>query len=46
MGYLDVGQLDLKYFESVTTNSKLPAKYGNLRKRSEESKIVFAFVSD
>jgi hypothetical protein len=41
-----MGQLDLKYFESVTTNGKLPAKYGNLRKRSEEDKIVFAFVSD
>jgi hypothetical protein len=46
MGCLDVGQPDLKYFESVATNGKLPAKYGNLRKRSEEGKIVFAFVFD
>jgi hypothetical protein len=46
MRYLDVGQLDLKYFELVTINGKLPAKYGNLRKRSEEGKIVFAFVSN
>ena len=45
MECLDVGQLDLKYmhyivvgfkaFESVTIDGKLPAKYGNLRKRSE-----------
>jgi hypothetical protein len=46
MGCIDVGQLDLKYFESVTTNGKLPAKYGNLRKQSEEGKIVFTFVFD
>jgi hypothetical protein len=46
MRCLDVGQLDLKYFESVTTNGKLPAKYGNLQKRSEEGKIVFAFISN
>jgi hypothetical protein len=46
MGCLNVGQLNLKYFKSVTTNGKLLAKYGNLRKRSEEGKIVFAFVSD
>jgi len=31
---------------SVITDSKLPVKYGNLRKRSEEGKIIFAFVSD
>jgi hypothetical protein len=30
----------------VTTNGKLPVKYGNLRKWSEEDKIVFAFVFD
>ena len=31
---------------SVITDSKLPVKYGNLRKRSEDGKIIFAFVSD
>ena len=31
---------------SVITDGKLPVKYGNLRKRSEEGKIIFAFVSD
>ena len=59
MGYLDMGQLDLKYmhyiiykkigfkaFESVITDGKLLIKYGNLRKRSEGGKIIFAFVSD
>ena len=43
---LDVGQLILKYVLAVITDGKLLVKYGNLRKRSEESKIVFAFVSD
>jgi hypothetical protein len=46
MRCLDMSQLDLKYFESVTTNGKLPTKYGNLRKRLEEGKIIFAFISD
>jgi hypothetical protein len=34
------------YVVSVVTDGKLPVKYGNLRKQSEEGKIVFAFVSD
>ena len=54
MGCLNVGQLIIqsinklgfKAFESVTTNGKLSAKYDNLRKRSEEGKIIFAFISD
>jgi hypothetical protein len=39
-----VNKLGFKAFESITTDSKLPAKYGNLRKRREEGKIIFAFV--
>jgi hypothetical protein len=34
------------YVVSVITDGKLPVKYGNFRKRSEEGKIVFAFVSN
>jgi len=30
----------------VITDGELSVKYGNLRKRSEEGKIIFAFVSD
>jgi hypothetical protein len=30
----------------VTIDDKLPAKYGNLRKQSEEDKTISAFVSD
>jgi hypothetical protein len=31
---------------SVITDGKLPVKYSNLKKRPEEGKTIFAFVSD
>ena len=47
MGMLRCGSIGPKVcVVSVITDDKLLVKYSNLRKRSDEDKIVFAFVFD
>jgi len=41
-----INKLGFKAFELVTADGKLSAKYDDLRKRLDEDKIIFAFVSD